>query len=142
GTLDGAQFSPKDGAARLGASLPAFAAPPGLQRASSSRDWNRTADRIDVANLRLAVHHSTMQGGISVTDRKKPLVALDLRIDSLDLDRYRLLPGENDGKGGGDPGGEAIVLPVRELRALNGEARLAVGDLKAANVRCTDASVK
>lgn len=142
GSVDVAQFSPKDVAARLGASLPAFAEPSALQRASFSCDWNGTAERIDVSNLRLAVDNSTMQGGISVTDRKKPFVALDLRIDSLDLDRYRLLPGENDGKGGGDPGGEAIVLPVRELRALNGEARLAVGDLKAANVRCTDASVK
>jgi AsmA protein len=140
GSLDMAPFSPKDAFARLNLPLPSFPDPDALERMEFSCDWAAEGERIDVSNLRLVVDNSTMLGGISVTGRENPFVSLDLRVDSLNFDRYRIRSADSDGPSSGKA--DSISLPLRELRALNGNATLAVGDLTAANVRCTDARVR
>jgi AsmA protein len=141
GSLDVAPFSPRDAFARLHIPLPSFPDPNALGRVEFSCDWAAAGERVDVSNLRLVVDDSTMLGGISAVGREKPFVSLDLRVDSMNLDRYRIRPSNDNG---GQPSGasDPVNLPVRELRAVNGNATLAVGDLTAANVRCSDAAVR
>jgi len=140
GSLDVAPFSPKDAFARLHLPFPSFPDPNALERVEFSCDWTAADERIDVADLRLSVDDSTMRGGISVQGRKDPFVSLDLSVDTVNFDRYRIRSADSDGQSSGKA--DSATLPLRELRALNGNATLAVGDLTAANVRCTDARVR
>ncbi|WP_028575954.1 AsmA family protein [Desulfomicrobium escambiense] len=141
GNMEVAPFSPKDACARLHLPLPAFRDPTALERMEFSCDWAAVDEGVEVSDLRLVLDNSTMQGGISVQGRKNPFVSLDLRVDSLNLDRYRIRSAESAGRPSSETG-EPSTLPMRELRALNGNATLAVGDLTAANVRCTDAILR
>ncbi len=140
GSLDVAPFSPKDAFARLHLPLPSFPDPDALERMEFSCDWTAADDRLVVSDLRLVLDNSTLLGGISVTGREDPFVSLDLSVDAVNFDRYRIRSAESDGPSSGKS--DAISLPLQELRALNGNATLAVGDLTAANVRCTDARVR
>ena len=140
GSLDVAPFNPRDVFVRLGIPLPAFADPAALGRTAFSCDWSADADRMDVSNLRLAVDNSTMQGSISVLGRKDPFVSLDLRVDALNLDGYRVHPAEDAPASTRQD--DSISLPLRELRALNGNATLTLDEFTAAGVRCTSARVQ
>jgi AsmA protein len=140
GSLDVAPFSPKDAFARLHIPLPSFSDPDALERMEFSCDWTVADERIEVSDLRLVLDNSTMLGGMSVSGRENPFVSLDLSVDTLNFDRYRIRSAESDGPSSGR--GDSVTLPMRELRALNGNASLAVGELTAANIRCTDARVR
>ncbi len=142
GSLDVAPFNPSDVFVRMGMEVPRFSDPTTLQHAAFSCDWSGTRERLDVSALRLAVDNSTLTGSVSVTGRENPFVSLNLNIDTLNLDRYRIRSADAGSGASGAGGDDTIGLPLRQLRALNGNATLSVGALTAANVRCTDARVR
>lgn len=142
GRLDVAPFNPRDVFVRLGIPMPGFADPAALGRAAFSCEWSANADRLDVSDLRLAVDNSTMQGFISAVGRTDPFVSLDLRVDALNLDRYRVQPAEDNTGAAPARQDDRIALPLREFRALNGNATLAIEEFTAAGVRCTNARVQ
>ena len=141
GSLDVKPFNPRDVLVRLGIPIPGFADPAALGRAAFSCDWSADADRMDISNLRLAVDNSTMQGSISAVGRTDPFVSLDLSVDALNLDGYRVQPKQENPVAASARQDDSIALPLRELRALNGNATLAMGQFTAAGLRSTNARV-
>jgi AsmA protein len=142
GSWNVATFSPKEVATRLGLILPVFMDSTALARTALSCDWSSDGDTVDVSNLSLIMDNSTMQGSMHVSGLEKPFVSLEMNVDVLDLNRYRIRPTVGHGKGGEKEASEAIVLPLRELRYLNTNATINVGILAVAKVRCTDALIR
>ena len=143
GTVEVAEFKPRDVFARLGQPLPDFSNPGALEKASFACNWSGTSDRLDISALRLALDDSTLQGNVAVLGRDNPLISLDLAIDTLDINRYGVRSQDENGQAAEEKSAEdAITLPMRELRALNGNATLTVGSLAAGRIRCSDALVR
>jgi AsmA protein len=142
GTVEVAEFKPRDVFARLGQSLPDFSNPGALEKASFACNWSGTSDRLDISALRLALDDSTLQGDVAVLGRDNPFVSLDLAIDTLDINRYGVRSQDESGQAAEESSDDAITLPMRELRALNGNATLAVGSLAAGKIRCSDALLR
>lgn len=140
GAVSVAPFNPRDVFKRLNLPLPSFTDPTVLEQAAFACGWTAGKGRLDVSDLRLTVDNSTMQGSMAVIGFDDPFVSLDLRVDALNADRYTIRSADGDGKDAGRTGDGG--LPVKELRALNGNATLAVGELTAAKVRCSDALVR
>ncbi len=94
---------------------------------------------LSVPQLQVRLDDSTLTGELSVTDFERMSVRFDLRLDEIDVDRY--LPPETEAAPVTPTGAAAAgsqMIPVETLRTLDINGKLAIGQLKAAQLRSTD----
>lgn len=99
------------------------------------------ADALKFDNLRLVLDDSRLTGAIDVQHFAHPSLRFDLALDQLDLDRY--LPKDAvrpapEAKAAATGSGE---LPVAMLRDLDVDGKFRAGQLKAFNLRLSDAQI-
>ncbi len=124
-------------------SLPETSDPKALSKVALDASVSGSSDGITVPTLNLRIDDSRIVGKADV--KLKPAIAygFDLHLDQIDADRY--LPPPMAGKSrnqvaapAATPGAAASELPVKLLRGLDLDGKLAVGKLKVANLRLTD----
>ena len=141
GVIEAGEFNPKDALARLGLPFPRFKDSSTMERVAFTCSWTASGERLDVSNALLGVDDSSLKGRISVLGRKNPFVSLDLHLDALDLDRYRILPEAGEAKAS-DASGKTLELPVTMMRNLNFNATLAVDSLSVGNLGMADTRLR
>ncbi|RKZ47083.1 MAG: hypothetical protein DRR08_32695, partial [Candidatus Parabeggiatoa sp. nov. 2] len=97
--------------------------------------------QLNLNNLKIRLDNSQLQGYLRVLDVQQQALAFNLNVDQIDIDRY--LPPESEEPETSQPdspplSGEAILLPLDMLRALNLNGTLKVGQLKAAGMKIND----
>jgi len=138
-----AAFNPRQLLADLGQAPPATADPKVLTRAALTTRFSGSANGVELTDVALTVDDSQATGSVAVRDFATPAVRCDIALDALDADRY-LPPATAAGTApppAASPGataGAATDLPLDTLRALNVDATLRVGRLKATNVKVRD----
>jgi len=142
GILEAAEFNPKDAFARLGIAFPRFRDSSAMEQVAFGCSWSASGDGLDVSDLLLGVDDSSLKGRVSVQDRNDPFVSLDLRLDTLDLDRYRILPEAGDTQSASGASGKTIDLPVTLMRKLSFNATLAADSLSVSNLDLVDTSLE
>lgn len=142
GMLDVAGFNPRDVFARLGRDFPGFKDSAALEQAAFSCAWTAAGDRIAVTDLRLTVDESALTGSMAIHGRDDPHLALDLHLDTVNLDRYAL---ETQAKAGSaaqssqaGPGDTSLAA----LRALNLNATLAMDALTVSTMRVSNTRLR
>ena len=142
GFLEVARFNPKEAFARLAIPLPNFTDPAALEEAAFSCKWAAGGGRFEATDLSLVLDRQALNGRVSVQGRTDPQIELDMHIDTLNLDRYRIR--SDDGAKEALPGAseERIDLPVSMMRKLNLNATLAVDTLNVINLRVSDSRIR
>jgi uncharacterized protein involved in outer membrane biogenesis len=97
--------------------------------------------QLNLNNLKIRLDNSQLHGNLRVLDVQQQALAFNLNVDQIDIDRY--LPPESEEPETSQPdspplSGEAILLPLDMLRALNLNGTLKVGQLKAAGMEIND----
>jgi AsmA protein len=142
GVLDVARFNPKDAFTRLGLPFPDFTDPSALEQAAFSCTLTKGMDGFAASNLKLVIDDQALEGRVAVHGRANPQVDLDLHLDTLNLDRYRMHSGSGVEKAPSGSAEENIDLPVKMMRKLNLNATLAVDSLTVFNLRASDTRIR
>lgn len=142
-SLSAKPFSLRKAMHAFGISPPDTADPKALSSAELSLQVNGTDKQAAVSQLRLRLDDSTLSGTLAVSNFRQPALRYDLSLDRIDADRY-LPPAQNKTSAGAKPiatpgaaAGAATQLPLKTLRALDVDGRLAIGQLKIMNLRST-----
>lgn len=134
GVFEAASFNPKDAFARLGLDFPRFKDPRAMERVAFTCTWSASGGGLDVSDLLLAVDDSSLKGRISAQGPGDPFVSLDLHLDTLNLDRYLILPEAGDGQSASATASNTFDLPVTMMRKLNFNATVAADSLAVKNL--------
>lgn len=133
GTLDVAEFSPRELLAALGQPVDT-ADPQALQAARMQARFEGSAAALAVEPFELRIDDSTLAGKLGVSDLTRGALNFDLALDALDLDRY--LPPQSEQAPVATPGaGAAATAEPGALRTLDLDGRLRVGRLQASGLR-------
>ncbi len=138
GTLKLDPLSPRSLLAVLREPAPATADPKALTRFDGSANWALGQDSLQLKDINFRLDDTRVAGTLAVTAFDKPATRFDLRLDAIDLDRYREPPVATpapSAKAGTAVGAPAEDIPVQTLRDLRLDGRLQVGQLKFADVR-------
>jgi AsmA protein len=100
-------------------------------------------DLLKLANLNLAVDDSRLTGSLDVKNFASPAIQFDLALDQIDFDRYMPnAPAKPAGTAAAAAKpAEPVVLPLSTLRSLDVKGKLRIQQLKAMNLRSTDAQI-
>ncbi len=132
GTLNVAEFNPRDVIQRLGMKPPQTTDPKVLNKASLGTELKASPKALDLKKLTIKLDESTLTGNIAIENFSKPAIIFALVIDKIDLDRYRIATtraGSN--QGAGEPS-------LDRLRGQNIRGTLRVGELKIVDERARD----
>ncbi len=124
----------------LGQPVPETADPKALTSVSLKANAAGSAAEVSIDPLVLSLDGATVRGKLGVSNFKAPLptVRFELQVDKLDADRYLPQAKAKAKAKAGTPGAAATAIPVDTLRALDLDGRLAVAQLKIANLRLSN----
>jgi AsmA protein len=142
GVLDVARFNPKEAFTRLGLPAPHFTDPSALEEVAFSCRLTKGNEGFEASNLKLVFDDQALKGRVAVYGRTDPQVDLELHLDTLNLDRYRIHSGSGENQASSGPSEENLDLPVKMMRKLNLNATLALDSLTVSNLRVSDARVR
>lgn len=140
--VDLAPFSPKQLFEALGRPFPVATADPGvLDRVALKADLKGSGQAVDVSGGAMTLDASVLTFSARARAFDKPDIAVDLDLDTIDLDRYLPRPGtaaagpSGSGRTGNTPPpGEKTGADYAVLRKMVLEAKARIGRLKAANL--------
>src|SRR6185295_17156965 len=110
-----------------------------LKKASFTTQFTSTTKQLNLKQLQMKLDDSTINGTATVQNFSNPQIGMDLRLDSIDLNRY-MAPDKGGGKGEGPPGA-ATKIPVDAVKPLNLNGTLHVGHLKMKNLKFDNAEL-
>ncbi len=149
GQLNINEFSLRELLAKLDITIDT-ADPSVLAKTSLNVDFTGNTSKLNLTSLGATLDDTQLSGNFSVAEFSKPAIQANLKLDSIDLDRY-LPPSEEEpeatqtstGGSGGENNGEAAKAPVEDnswmhpLRTLAANAQFDVGTLKINNLTMT-----
>lgn len=147
GTMKLEPLSPRSVLAVLKQPEPQTADPKALTRLSGESAWALGKDSLQLDGMNLQLDDSRVTGTLAVTGFDKPATRFDLKLDTIDLDRY-LEPDATPPAVGAapaainSPASPAEDIPVDLLRDLRLDGRLQVGQFKLADVRLSNLDAK
>ncbi len=116
GELSIAPFSPRRLLADLGEPPIDTADPAVLSKFELSGGWFLSGDSAGLQSLTMLIDDTTANGWLRLDSIEQQAIAMELAIDTINLDRYLPPVEESDAVDSGSPAEE---LPVDDLRALN-----------------------
>jgi len=143
GALKIREFAPRDLVTKLGQAAPETSDPNVLERASASLKLSATTDSITLSDIRIQLDDSTVDGRLSVANFAHPVINFDIRLDTIDVDRY--LPPQQEVAPVTPTAAAAAgvgMIPVDMLRSLNLVGKLTIGGLKVAKLRSQNVSIE
>ena len=137
------EFNPRDVIQALGQVVPEVSDPKVLSRAEAALQLAATKDSVSLSDILLKLDDSTIKGELKVANFAKPAIRFGLHLDQIDVDRY--LPPQSDQPPVPPTAAAAAgaqMIPVETLRALDVDGELTIDQLKAAQLRSSDISMK
>jgi AsmA protein len=142
GTLDVAEFVPRDVIKELGQEPPVTADNAVLGKAAAALQWEASARQAAATSLQLQLDDTHVSGRLGVDNFASPAIDFALQADKIDLDRYLPPPSRDESTAPATPAAAAAggtqALPVEALRGLNLTGTVKLGTLKAYNLHSTD----
>jgi AsmA protein len=149
GTLDIAEFSPRELLQALGQEAPQTTDPAVLGKASASLTWDASLQHFAATALTAQLDDSQLEGNARIEQFDAPAIKLMATLDQFNLDRYMPPPAQADAapakagkQASAAPASGEPELPLDTLRALNLDVRLAVGKLQASGLRSSDIDIQ
>lgn len=125
---------------------PETADPEALTRIALNSDFAAGVTALSLESFELTLDETRLEGTMGAADLDAtPRYEFDLTADELDLDRYLPPPAEDEepspepGETPGEPAGPPDLAPLRELHL---DGRLAIGQVKVANLTARDVSLE
>jgi len=146
GALSIAPFSPRDVLELAGESIDT-ADPEVLQSMDVAAKWVYRGDRAGLSEVLIHLDDTSITGELGLGSIEQMQVLADIKVDSINLDRYLTPAAEEEPVATTPSGGNAAVssddeiLPVDTLRELNLQGRFDVGELVVEKARLTNLSV-
>jgi len=142
GALEIPSFSPRALMDKLGTKIET-ADKKALDKLSLKTKFSATTDSVELKDLAISLDDSRLTGSLAARHFAKPDYRFDLALDQIDLDRY-LPPAAPAGAAGAKPGAPAqpVEVPLSALRALNVQGKFRILQLKAMNLRSSEALVQ
>jgi len=141
-TLDIAAFSPRTLFERLGQPFPVQTADPGvLNEVAVKARIKGSTTQASLEEGALVLDDTQTDFTLAVKNFNKPDIAFDVRMDTIDADRYLPAPAKASGDAGGAEKSAKTTGPKKKapdyapLRKLVLDGRLAIGQLKVAKAR-------
>ncbi len=140
-TLKITAFSPRRLLQRLGQPIET-SDPSALNTLALETQLQGSLSQLNLKPLKIRLDNSQLQGQLRILDLQQQVLAFNLNLDQIDLDRY-LPPKPAEAPQASQPNspplsGGDILLPLEMLRALNLNGSLKVGKLKAAGITIND----
>src|SRR5690606_28532120 len=88
GTLNIAEFAPKEVLERLAVNLPATSDPQVLRKASLSTQLTANPKAANLSQLKMVLDDSNVTGGLQARLNEQTDIGFDLAMNQIDLDRY------------------------------------------------------
>ena len=123
---------------QLNQPLPATSDPNALRRVGLSVDFTGSQDAVALQQLAMQLDDSRLTGEVAVTDMASQATEFALEIDQINLDRYL---GGNESATPGPSEETTTQLPNQQLRQLNIQGSLQVGQLTASGLTLSDLDV-
>ncbi|HTV79997.1 MAG TPA: AsmA family protein [Steroidobacteraceae bacterium] len=135
-------LAPRDFMTQLGMTPPVLRDPHALASLAFSSRYRYGANAAHLDQLQARLDESTLQGSLAVTNLDTDALSFELRLDQIDLDRYRAPPtAAAPAAAPRTAGGSAPAeLPTAPVRALDAQGSVAIGRAKVAGLTLTDAS--
>lgn len=117
--------------------------PTALQNVGLTTAFSGSLDFAEVKNLILSLDETELKGSASVSDFEKPSAKFDLRLTSLDLDRY--LPPSTEGDDSAEEavsGAEALAVPMVVFKEINANGQFKADSLVASGLQMDDIDVQ
>jgi len=143
GSVSVARFNPRELLATLGEPPLVTADPDVLQRYEMQGNWSFVGDTAAIENIVTTLDDTQVNGWLRVTSLASGALAFDINLDSIDLDRYMAPEQQATGSAAtaDASGDESLDLPVEDLRALDLQGHLGIGQLKFADARLNDVDI-
>ncbi|MBF0370842.1 MAG: AsmA family protein [Magnetococcales bacterium] len=147
GVIQLAEFNPSELLAKLGGEPIAKADANALTKASVEMKLSASATDLTISSLTAKLDETTLSGSAGVSHFQKPRIKFDLNVDEIDVDRYLPPPAEGGAGGAGKPAAESGSAgdggepDLSGLRSLNVDGKMAVGQVKVANLKASDLAV-
>ena len=104
-----------------------------LNQFSTAFNLQATTNSADIKNLLVKLDDTNIKGSASIHDFSKPAIKFDIKVDTIDADRYLSPKKDNEPKTVSTPSGAAVataeLFPVEMLRNLNANGQINIGDL-------------
>jgi AsmA protein len=138
GTLQLAEFNPKNLLASMGMGMPATRNPVALTRMQAQASIDGNAGAIKLSGLNMALDESTLTGDLLIRSFDPLQMDFNLALDVLDLDDYALLTDEAEGQ---EVAAEGAGLLVGSMLFFTGEGNLAISKLTLLGLRAQDVNL-
>lgn len=143
-----ASANPRETLARLAIDLPPTQDPNVLEQTELSFDLVAGKNAVILKNLQLTLDQSKINGSLDVRSFANPIIAFNLDMDGIDVDRY-LPPAtkttQADAKTerlANPPAPENAELPLAAIAALNLDGQIRIGRLKVKGLTMEQVSLK
>jgi len=130
GTLRLSRINPRRILRRFGQTAPKTADPNVLKALTIETQLQSDFSTLDLDKLKIFLDNSKLQGKIQVQDFNKPVIAFNLALDKIDIDRYSA-PKATSKK---PLSGKDILSTLKEIRALDMSGYLKIGQLEVADI--------
>ncbi len=136
GSLRLSRINPRRILRRFGQAAPKTADPSVLKALTIETQLQSDFSTLHLDNLKISLDNSKLQGKLQIQDFKKPVIAFNLALDKIDIDRYSAPPAASKPLSGKD-----ILSTVKEIRALEMSGRLKIGQLEVAEIEIKNANL-
>jgi AsmA protein len=127
GTLEIDRVSPREFMPSLGLEVPRTRDPEALKAFRLKGAYRLTGETAHVRDLELELDDTKVRGQWGLENLDTKAMSFDLRVDTIDVDRYREPEPEKAAQGGGEP---PVELPREAIRALHARGILKVQQAK------------
>lgn len=146
GRLTVQQFNPRSVMRNLGIKPPTTSDEDVLTSAGLDTQFQGTLDGIKLDHLLVQLDGSTIKGSARVRNFANPMIAFDLTLDQLNVDRYLPPPSEQTADAEGAQPAEqtpvgGAVITLEPLKAFNLDGHLTVDQLTVANLKFNQAEL-
>jgi AsmA protein len=134
-------MSPRTLMTQLGMTPPTLRDPHTLTSLAFSSQYRYGGNAVHLDQLQARLDDSTLQGAVAITNLDTYALTFDLKLDQIDLDRYRAPPAPATAPAAHAAADTAPTqLPTTPVRALDAQGNVAIGRARVAGVTLTNAS--
>ena len=138
GSLRLSRINPRRILRRFGQNIPKTADPNVLKALTIETQLQSDFSTLHLDKLNISLDNNKLQGTLQVQDFKKPVIAFNLALDKIDIDRYSAPPKKAASKA---LSGKDILSTLKEIRALEMSGNLKIGQLEVADIEIKNANL-
>jgi uncharacterized protein involved in outer membrane biogenesis len=138
GSLRLSRINPRRILRRFGQTAPKTADPSVLKALTIKTQLQSDFSTLHLEKLKISLDNSKLQGKLQIQDFKKPVIAFNLALDKINIDRY----SAPQKKAASKPlSGEDILSTLKKIRTLDMNGNLKIGQLEVADIEIKNANL-